>query len=359
MFTNNVTHYPPTRSTPPGFVTWGLVMNEDESAKEEQDRRDTMLEQALKLYTASMATGATGVLPHYVGPPGSGKSTVFKQLANLLGVQLHTINVSRINPLGLEGMEMPDKENSALQLLISEMWTKAKDGDIYLFDEFLRGFPEVYNGLLDIFTSREVAGYSLPRVFLAAASNTVATYDPALEDRLLHLPVPDPRSSKSVRRSLADRIISEIGLSPDIFDTTEMHQLMDKEVLPTFNMLDSYKAGAKRNQGLSFEGSSIRKLIAQAQLRQVESMPLKELIAENNYHATRLHKLQYIVLLDGKASNVPNGYESFARDPKVLSSLTSLQRTNLELNLQLIEMEQVKKESTEGTDEDGNLLDNV
>lgn len=315
-----------------------------------------MLEQLLKLYTASMATGATGILPHFVGPPGSGKSTSFEELAELLGVKLHVVNVSRINPLGLEGLEMPVKENTALQLLISEMWTKANEGDIYLFDEFLRGFPEVYNGLLDIFTSREVAGYQLPKVFIAAASNSVATYDPALEDRLLHIPVPDPRKSNVQRRRLAETIIKALGLNPVVQDSVEMHRLLDQEVLPTYEMLDTYKKGGKRNQGVSFEGSSVRKLIAQAQLRHVTSVELKELINENNIASAGASKHQYILLLNGKKTSIPAGYLAFAQDENVVRQLTEVQRINTRLNLDLIEMEQVKNE-TGSEDEDGDLFD--
>src|SRR5690606_5533655 len=165
-----------------------------------------------------------------LGPPGSGKSTVFQQLADMLDVKLHVVNVSRISPLGLEGLEMPDSENSSLRLLISEMWTKAEEGDIYLFDEFLRGFPEVYNGLLDIFTAREVAGFKLPKVFIAGASNSVATYDKALEDRLLHIPVTDPRKGKRNAQFLATLIVNGIGLLPEMSTDRAMYELLEKEV---------------------------------------------------------------------------------------------------------------------------------
>lgn len=318
-----------------------------------------MLEQMLKLYFAFMATNATGALPHFVGPPGAGKSTVAKQLADLVGKKLHVVNVSRINPLGLEGTEMPDKENTALQLLISELWTQAEEGDIYLFDEFLRGFPEVYNGLLDIFTSREVRGFEMPKVFIMAASNTVATYDPALEDRLLHIPVADPRSSGAEFTRLAELLLKELGLMPEMLNTAAMDHLMHGEVLPTFGMLDSYKKGSRTNQGVSFEGSSIRKLIAQAKLRIVESTPLKELISYNNQKAAQQNKMQYVLLLNGRGKNVPSGYQAWAEDPAVQQQLTGVQRTNLELNLQLIEMENAKSQPDEGTDEYDDLLNSL
>lgn len=309
-----------------------------------------MLEQLLKLYTMYMATGVTSPMPHFVGPPGSGKSTVFEQLADIVGVDLHVVNVSRINPLGLEGLEMPDAKNSSLQLLISELWTKGKEGDIYLFDEFLRGFPEVYNGLLDIFTARQVAGFQLPKVFIAGASNSTATYDPALEDRLLHLPVPDPRSNTRERMRLAQLLVDQLGLVPEMVSSFEMDELMQKEVLPTYEMLDSYKGKGRAVSSASMTGSSIRKLIGQAKLRQVVSRPLKSLISVNNAFAAEPGKAQYMFLLNGKTPTAT--YEATALQLKDSDQLTPLQRENLELNLQLIELEHAKH-TPQGDDDDG------
>ena len=68
-----------------------------------------MLEKVLKLYTAAMLGDVRSPTPHLFGPPGSGKSSVVEQAAEMLGVTLHTINVSRISPLELEGVQMPDK----------------------------------------------------------------------------------------------------------------------------------------------------------------------------------------------------------------------------------------------------------
>lgn len=310
-----------------------------------------MFEQLLKLYYTYMISGVTSPMPHFVGPPGSGKSTVFKQLADMLGVNLHIVNVSRISPLGLEGLELPDSDRNALTLLISEMWTKAKEGDIYLFDEFLRGFPEVYNGLLDIFTGREVAGYRLPRVFIAGASNSTATYDKALEDRLLHIPVPDPRKSKAEKKRLSQMLITELGLLPSMLDTYEMQSLMDEEVLPTFEILDHFNGTATRNGNTSIKGQSLRKLIGQAKMRHIQSPLLKDLINVNNTSANRPGKHQYVLLMEGK--HVPAGYESAARALRGNRKLTPAQQLNIELNLQLIEMQAAlsEKETADADDD--------
>lgn len=306
-----------------------------------------MLEKLIKLYTTSMITGVTSPMPHVVGPPGCGKSTVFRQLAELMGVNLHVVNVSRISPLGLEGLEMPDAQQIKLQLLHSEMWTKLKDGDIMLFDEFLRGFPEVYNGLLDIFTSREVAGLKLPRVFIAGASNSTIAYDGALEDRLLHIPVDDPRKSRAARNRLVQLLIDGIGLNPEVVTAYEMTALIDTEVLPMFDVLDSFKSGLRTNVSVG-TGTSLRKLIGQALLREVTSQKLRELISVNN-SISMPHKPQYVILLDGK--HTPSGYESAASALRGHDRLTDLQRQNLEINLQLIAMEKVKSERNEATDD--------
>ena len=317
-----------------------------------------MLEKLLKLYTMYMATGVTSPMPHIVGPPGSGKSTMFQQLAEITGSQLHIVNVSRISPLGLEGLEMPNKDNSALNLLISQLWTQARDGDIYLFDEFLRGFPEVYNGLLDIFTAREVAGHKLPRVFIAGASNSVTTYDGALEDRVLHIPVTDPRKSKSEKKRLAQMIVDLLGLLPDMAMDPAMMDVMHQEVLPTFDMLDTFTSQGLRNRGTQLTGTSVRKLVGQAKLREVQSTWLRQLIENNNREASLQKKYQYVLLLDGK--HVSATYVENARMLRGNPRLTPLQAENLELNLQLIEMEELKQTEQQERNEtdDDDLFDN-
>jgi len=305
-----------------------------------------------------MATGVTSPLPHLFGPPGCGKSSVVEQAADLIGCKLHIINVSRISPLELEGVQMPvpgdSEEIMKLKLLTATFWTQLNEGDILLLDEFLRAFPEVYNGLLDIITSRQVGGFKLPNVFIIGASNSTVAYDKALEDRLLHLPVPDPRKSKVAKRQLAEMFIEQIGLMPEMLDSYEMQTMLDTEVLPMYECLDSLKNGSSSPQGV--KGSSLRKLIGQAKLRQVQSAAVKELIAMNNQRAMAAGKMQYVYLLDGKTSTVPNLYEPKAHQLRGNDRLTPVQAMNLELNFQLIEMEKIRQEK--GIEED-DILDEI
>lgn len=302
-----------------------------------------MLEMLMRLYVMALAYDVRSPMPHLVGPPGSGKSTVVEQLAAQLDVNLHVINVSRLSPLEVEGVQMPhgQGEEMVLKMLPATFWTSLQEGDILLMDEFLRGFPEVYSSLLDIFTSRRVGAYRLPTVFIVGASNSVIAYDFALEDRLLHIPVPDPRRNQAERKRLASIMIEDLGLAPDLVDSMEMTALLDKEVMPTYDVLDVFKKRGTKVTSTE-QGRSLRNLIGQAQLRQVQSNSLVDLIEANNAHAVTKGHWQYVFLLSGK--NPPKGYVDAANALRGNDKLTPVQAINLDMNLELIGLELAKTE---------------
>jgi SpoVK/Ycf46/Vps4 family AAA+-type ATPase len=305
-----------------------------------------MLEKLMRLYSMSMAYDVRSPMCHLIGPPGCGKSASVEQLAELLDVQLHLINVSRLSPLEVEGLQMPQGvgEDMFLKMLPATFWTTLKEGDILLFDEFLRGFPEVYNGLLDIFTSRRVGAFRLPKVFIIGASNSNVTYDSALEDRLLHIPVADPRKSKNERKHIAKIIIDSLGLLPAMASSDEMDQLVDIEILPTYALLDSFtKKGRPPAQA---EGSSVRNLIGQAQLRLISSTTLKALLDTNNMVAMRQDKPQYVLLYKPDISPFPR-YEQMAERLLRTDKLTPLQSLNVEMNLQMLQMQAAMSDTSD------------
>lgn len=269
-----------------------------------------------------------------------------KEAADLLGVNLHTINVSRISPLDLEGVQFPHgtADEMKLKLLHATYWTQLQEGDILLFDEFLRGFPEVYSGLLDIFTAREVGGMKLPQVFIIAASNSVVAYDKALEDRLLHLPVADPRKSKGERDRTAKLIVDKIGLMPEVTNSYEMDSLLRDDVLPMYAVLDNL---SKRAQPPVTEGVSVRNLVGQAELREIQTSNLQDLIDLNNSLADRKGRYQYVVVTDPK--KVAPGYISAMHTLRDSPKLTPLQRRNTIQNIELIEFAAVDR-TTEGVE---------
>ena len=295
-----------------------------------------MLEKLIKLYTMSMAYDVRSPMPHLVGPPGCGKSTSVEQLAELLDVQLHIINVSRLARSRLRVCRCHTaRRDMHLRMLPATFWTSLKEGDILLMDEFLRGFAEVYNGLLDIFTSRRVGAFELPKVFIVGASNSVVAYDAALEDRLLHLPVSDPRKSKTELKNLAQIMTNALGLLPAMAEDMSMVDLLEQEVLPMYDLLDSFnKKGVKAaSKG---DGQSLRKLIGQVQMRMVKTPLLKDMLDRNNQQAMAANKAQYVLLYDGH--NPPAGYVQEAKRLVGNSRLSEVQDLNIEMNLQLVEM---------------------
>jgi hypothetical protein len=280
-----------------------------------------------------------------------------EQLAELVGKKLHIINLSRISPLELEGVQMPhttidaDGETLKLKLLHATFWTQIKAGDIVLFDELLRAFPEVFNGLLDIITSRQVAGLILPPALFLGASNSVIAYDKALEDRLLHIPVPDIRTDKKARKATAQIIIDALGLLPEMVKSAEMESLIQLEVAPMYEILDVI--GGKSSAGASLKGTSVRKLIGMTKLRDIRSPQMKDLIDINNYKAMHEGKPQCVLVYDG--ANPPSNYETSALNlySKHRDKLSPIQELNLVLNLQLLGLEkQRKQKGTVPTDGD-------
>lgn len=313
-----------------------------------------MLERLLKLYTAYMIGDVRSPMPHLFGPPGCGKSTVVEQLAQLVEKQLHIINVSRISPLELEGVQMPhgSGEEMVLKLLPSTFWTQLREGDILLMDEFLRGFPEVYNGLLDIFTARQVGGFELPKVFIIGASNSTVAYDKALEDRMLHIPVDDVRKTKAAKKFVAGLITDALGLYPQMQHSSEMDQLITIEVFPMYAMLDGLGKGT--NSAVNTDGKSVRNLIGQARLREISSAPLAELIQMNNHRAMTDGKPQYVLLPDGKNANVNyRGQITKIDDDK----LSPIQLQNKRLNIQLIDLEVERHNTRKKEADDADITD--
>ena len=330
-----------------------LVRDHRAALEQSGKKKNPMLERLIKLYTAYMLQDVRSPIPHMAGPAGVGKSAVARQLAELAGVQLHTINVARLSPLEIEGLLMPVDDNSRLELLLNRMWANLKEGDIVFLDEFLRGFPEVYNAMLDIITSREVAGHQLPKVFFIAASNSVATYDEALRDRLLHITVDDLRKSVTAR-TRAKRVFAEsVGMIPEIVEATEMEDLVRDEVLPMYDMLDTFAGNARNTTtGASKkEGHSFRNLAGQVKLREIQSKPLRDLIAINNRLAIINNKMQYVILLSGRNPD-PAYVKATKALEKIRGKLTEIQAINLDLNLQLISMEEATTEKSDNEKEE-------
>ena len=299
-----------------------------------------MLEKILAMYTLFMndSNPPTSPLPHLVGPPGCGKSSSVHDAAKLLGCNLHILNVSRLNPLDVEGLNMPVDNNTRVELLLAPVWDKLQDGDILLLEEFLRGFPEVYNALLDILTSRQVAGHELPKVFIIGASNSTVAYDEALTDRLLHLPVEDIRKSAKAARKVAAFIVDALGMHPAMLKSTHLTDFVGLVIAPTYNLLDTFNGSPMPVSNA--KAASARHIIGAVKLRQFDHIPqLQYLIDFNNSYAIAERCFEYFIYYKGAI--LPDNYETYINERLSEDALTEVQRVNATANLSLYQADQL------------------
>lgn len=299
-----------------------------------------MLEKILAMYTLFMndSNPPTSPLPHLVGPPGCGKSSSVHDAAKLLGCNLHILNVSRLNPLDVEGLNMPVDNNTRVELLLAPVWDKLQDGDILLLEEFLRGFPEVYNALLDILTSRQVAGHELPKVFIIGASNSTVAYDEALTDRLLHLPVEDIRKSAKAVRKVVAFIVDALGMHPAMLKSIHLADFVGQVIAPMYNLLDTFDGSP---MPVSYtKAASARHIIGAVKLRQFDHIPqLQYVIAANNSYAIDEGCFEYFIYYKGAI--LPDNYETYINERLSEDALTEVQRVNATANLSLYQADQL------------------
>jgi hypothetical protein len=113
-----------------------------------------------------------------------------------------------------------------------------------------------------------------------------------------------------------------------------MQDMIQKEIAPMYDVLDQFKGTAQR--GAPVKGSSARKLIGQAKLRELQSRTLMELIDTNNQIAMQQAKPQYLLLRPSSKlltdASLSTKLQALLPNPK----LTPVQKANLQINMELI-----------------------
>ena len=122
------------------------------------------------------------------GPHGIGKSQIFKQVADGLGLELVDRRLSQMTEGDLLGL--PELTDGVTRFCPPDWFMDCcKNPRVLLLDEFNRGTPEVLNTAMQITLDRELNGWKLhPETRVYAAVNaspeyTVNEMDPALLDR--------------------------------------------------------------------------------------------------------------------------------------------------------------------------------
>ena len=122
------------------------------------------------------------------GPHGIGKSQIFAQIADKLGLQLVDRRLSQMTEGDLLGL--PELTDGATRFCPPDWFMDCcKNPRVLLLDEFNRGTPEVLNTAMQITLDFELNGHKLhPETRVYAAVNASAEYsvnelDPAQADR--------------------------------------------------------------------------------------------------------------------------------------------------------------------------------
>jgi hypothetical protein len=101
-----------------------------------------------------------------------------------------------------------------------------------------------------------------------------------------------------------------------------------------YDVLDQFKGTAQR--GAPLKGSSARKLIGQAKLREFQSRPLIELVDLNNTIAIQQSKYQYVLLRPGSKLLQDASLVTHMQNLVGNTKLRPVLQSNLQVNLELI-----------------------
>jgi hypothetical protein len=133
------------------------------------------------------------------GPPGVGKSSMVRAIAERRGWKLIDMRLSQMSPVDLRGIPVPDHQTGRTKWYPpAELPLAERDGDqgILFLDELLQAPRDVQSAALQLVLDRRLGEYELPKGWrIIAASNRVSdqtgSYQiiAALANRFVHIPV--------------------------------------------------------------------------------------------------------------------------------------------------------------------------
>ncbi len=135
-------------------------------------------------------------LPTFIwGPPGIGKSSVVKQIANDYDYEFIDLRLSLLDPTDLKGIPFFDKQNNQAAWASPDFLPKDRNSKGILFlDEINTAAPSVQASAYQLVLDRKVGNYKLPENWsIVAAGNREndrgVTYrmPPPLANRFVHL----------------------------------------------------------------------------------------------------------------------------------------------------------------------------
>lgn len=237
----------------------------------------------------------------FIGPPGCGKSTAPELAAKLLKVPCYTISLLATDPMEVRGYDTPGEDGELIARVASH-WKDREEYGIVVFEELDKAYLQQLHSVIDLMTSRRVGSYKLKPLHFIAVANTAEFASPAVMDRLLITPVPDPRNNQRVANDIKHRIVDYSGLHPAMFDSTELHDLMVEEVMPPYAVLDSLKSNSRASKVK--QGLSERRIIALIKGREVKHPRIKKLVTVNNQICEAQEEYEHYMVHDATSARL-------------------------------------------------------
>lgn len=286
----------------------------------------SLLDTIMLDHFAYRETHDTALTRCFVGPPGCGKSTAPVQAAELLGVPCYTISLLATDPMEVRGYDTPGEDGELIARVASH-WRDREPYSIVVFEELDKAYLQQLHSVIDLMTSRKVGDYELPPLHFIAVANSAEFASPAVLDRLLVTGVPDPRNNKREADKIRNRIIDYSGLHPQVKRSPEMDLLLEEEVLPPYDVLDSLKT--KTRTGAVKQGLSERRVIAMLRNRVVTHPRIKALVDANNQECEVTEEYEHYIVYNSTSARLA---EHISWSKMLNSDLTPAQEQIVKVN---------------------------
>lgn len=156
--------------------------------------------------------------------PGIGKSSVVKQVASELGIQLIDLRLPQLEPSDLRGIPVPNRDTKRAEWFMPEYLPVDGNGILFL-DEIEKASLSVRNSALQLILDRRVGSYRLPDGWsIVCAGNREddgafsQQLGSAMANRMIHFEIhPDYETWLSWARNngISDSIIGYLAFRPD------------------------------------------------------------------------------------------------------------------------------------------------